>query len=264
MTEAQTSRPEPGNSGGLAADAAREAQPAVPPQATRPGGERGPGPAQSRAAAARRAGGGWEAGPGPGGLGPGGLGPAIAQLAWTVALAAGIGMIAVGVLLLAWPHATLTVVAFLIGAALIVTGLLRLFDGATERAESGAMRAANIMIGLLAVIAGLYCLKHHALTVLVLALVVGVFWIIHGIGDILVAVTAGPAPGRALAAVGGVVSLGAGLLILFWPGLTLILLLTILGAWLLFYGVVLAGLAFGLRHEARAGPASRAAQPTPA
>ena len=36
---------------------------------------------------------------------------------------------------------------------------------------------------------------------------------------------------------------------LFWPGISLVLLLTILGAWLLFYGVMLAALAFRLRRE---------------
>jgi uncharacterized membrane protein HdeD (DUF308 family) len=245
MTEPQTSRPESGgtagstaeDAGGRTADAVRDTQPTVPLQAGGP----------ERRAADRGTAGGARAATGS----IGGLGAAVAGLAWTAALAAAIGMIAVGVMLLAWPHATLTVVAFLIGAALIVTGLFRLFDGATARGESGGMRAAEIMIGLLAVIAGLYCLKHHDLTVLVVAIVVGVFWIIHGIGDIIVAATAGPVPGRTLTAVGGVFSLAAGLVILFWPGISLILLLTILGAWLLFYGVVLGGLAFGLRHEAR-------------
>jgi uncharacterized membrane protein HdeD (DUF308 family) len=60
-----------------------------------------------------------------------------------------------------------------------------------------------------------------------------------------------------------VFSLAAGLVILFWPGVSLILLLTILGAWLLLYGVVLAVLAFRLRSEAKAGSA-RPAQPAPA
>jgi uncharacterized membrane protein HdeD (DUF308 family) len=180
---------------------------------------------------------------------------AIAGMAWTAALIAAIGMVAVGVLLLAWPTATLTVVAILVGAALIVAGLLRLFDGATARGEGGGMRAADIVIGLLAVVAGLYCLKHHALTVLVLALVVGVIWIINGISYLIVAATSGPVPGRGLKAIGGVVSLAAGLVILFWPGVSLILLLTILGAWLIFYGVMLAVLAFQLRRVARASSA---------
>jgi uncharacterized membrane protein HdeD (DUF308 family) len=271
MTQPQPNRPEPGRVGGVTEERSPTGQAAVPPQATgrEPGvsGEQsGPGAGDAAGAGAGAADAAYadRGGVGPGSAGAGGataagaagsglagtgLGAGIARMAWTAALVAAIGMVAVGVMLLVWPNATLTVVAILIGAALIVAGLLRLFDGATARGESGGMRAADIVIGLLAVIAGLYCLKHHSLTVLVVALVVGLFWVIHGIGDLIVASTSGKVPGRGLKAIGGVISLAAGLVILFWPGISLILLLTVLGAWLIFYGVVLAGLAFELRRS---------------
>jgi uncharacterized membrane protein HdeD (DUF308 family) len=254
MTQPQPNRPEPGRVGGVTEERLPTGQGAVPPQATgrEPGvsGEQGgaygdPGGSEAYGDP-RGAGGGGATGSGLAGTG---LGAAIAGMAWTAALIAAIGMVAVGVLLLVWPNATLTVVAILIGAALIVAGLFRLFDGATARGESGGMRAADIVIGLLAVIAGLYCIKHHSLTVLIVALVVGLFWVIHGIGDLIVASTSGKVPGRGFKAVGGVISLAAGLVILFWPGISLVLLLTVLGAWLIFYGVVLAGLAFELRRS---------------
>jgi len=245
MTEPQINRPESGSASSPAQEHSLAGQPSVPPQATRPPGAATAADSGTDASPGGMAGRGRTGGPGGPGL------AAVAGMAWTVALVAAVGMVAVGVLLLAWPKATLTVVAILIGAALIVAGLLRLFDGATAGGESGGMRAADIVIGLIALIAGLYCLKHHALTVLVLALVVGVLWIIHGIGDLIVAIAAGDVPGRGLKAIGGVVSLAAGLLILFWPGLSLVLLLTILGAWLIFYGVVLAGMAFWLRRDMR-------------
>jgi uncharacterized membrane protein HdeD (DUF308 family) len=253
MTESPTNRPDPGRPAGLAQGASAAGASSVPPQGTRnsPGQHSRPGTAPGAANGA--------AGP----SGPAGLGPALAAMAWPVALLAAIGMLAVGVLLLVWPKATLTIVAILIGAALIVTGLLRLFDGITAHGETGGMRAADIVIGLLAVVVGLYCLKHHSLTVLVLALVVGMYWIIHGIGDLITAATSAGVPGRGLRAIGGLFSLAAGLVILFWPGVSLILLLTILGAWLLLYGVVLAVLAFRLRSEAKAG-SSRPARPAPA
>lgn len=269
MTEPQTSRPEPGRAGGLSADAQREAelgsqrgaQPTVPPQAGGPEMDGGRG---ARGMAPEPGDEGQAGGASMAAASLGGVGATVARMAWTAVLAAAIGMIAVGILLLVWPDATLTVVAILIGAALIVTGLLRLFNGAADRSESGGMRAFNIVIGLLAVIAGLYCLKHQSLTVLVVAIVVGVFWIIHGIGDIMIAATSGPMPGRTFTAVGGLFSLAAGLVILFWPSVSLILLLTILGAWLLFYGVVLGALAIGLRHDAKAAADPRTAQPAPA
>jgi uncharacterized membrane protein HdeD (DUF308 family) len=234
MTDPQANRPEAGLAGAVAHDYPPDHPPGEPTV-----------PQQAR----RGAGGG--AGAAPAGL------SALAAMAWTAALAAGIGMLAAGVLLLVWPKATLTVVAILIGAALLLAGVLRLADGIMARGESGGMRAADVVIGLLAVVAGLYCLKHHALTILVLALVVGAFWVIYGIGELVTAATMGKAPGRGLKIVGGVFSLAAGLVILFWPGISLVLLLTILGAWLLFYGCVLAGLALRLRSQSRPPRTSR-------
>ncbi len=137
---------------------------------------------------------------------------------------------------------------------------MRLVDGITARSDSGGMRAADIIIGILAIVAGLYCLKHHSLTIVVLALVIGAYWIIHGVGDLVVAASAGPVPGRGLKVVGGLFSMAAGFIILFWPGISLVLLLTIMGAWLLFYGVVLAGLALRMRKDSREAKTARPAR----
>jgi uncharacterized membrane protein HdeD (DUF308 family) len=243
MTDPQTNRTDAGVAGAVARDHP-PGEPSVPQQAA---------PREDGAGGRAR---GRRGDPGAGGAGPAGLG-ALARLAWTAALAAAVGMLAAGVLLLVWPTATLTVVAIVIGAALLLAGVLRLVDGIMSRGESGGMRAADIVVGVLAIIAGLYCIKHHALTILVLALVVGAFWIIYGVGELVTAATMGQLPGRGLKIVGGVFSLAAGLVILFWPGISLILLLTILGAWLLFYGCVLAGLALRLRRETRPRAKSR-------
>ncbi|HLI36966.1 MAG TPA: DUF308 domain-containing protein [Streptosporangiaceae bacterium] len=175
-----------------------------------------------------------------------------AERAWLAAMATAAGVFAVGLILLVWPHATLTVVAILFGVSLIIAGLMKLAEGFTAREASGGRRAAYILVGLIAVIAGLYCLRHHDVTIFLLAFVVGVFWIIHGAADLGVAITAGPFPGRGLRAASGVLSLAAGLVVLFWPGISLTLLLIVLGAWLMVYGVVLGGVALRMRHAGRA------------
>jgi uncharacterized membrane protein HdeD (DUF308 family) len=171
--------------------------------------------------------------------------------AWPVLLAAAVAILTAGVLLLAWPKATLTIVAILIGAALIVTGLMRLFDGFTAREDSGGRRVADVLIGVLAVIAGLYCLRHHALSIAVVAFIVGAFWVLHGLADLSVAATSPALPGRGFRAAGAVISLAAGLLVLFWPSITVILLVRILGIWLIIYAVVLVMLAYQLRPRHR-------------
>ncbi|HEX5190104.1 MAG TPA: HdeD family acid-resistance protein [Streptosporangiaceae bacterium] len=183
--------------------------------------------------------------------------PDFARTAWPAFMAAGLAAIAVGVMLLAWPKATLAIAAILIGASLIVAGMLRLIDGFTAHDASGGRRVAHVLIGLLAIIVGLYCIRHYHITIAVLAIVVGLFWILHGIADIAAGLFAGPFPGRWLTAAAGVLSLCAGLIVLFWPTISLTVLIAVLGIWLLVYGILMAITAFGLRRAGRTGAESR-------
>lgn len=173
-----------------------------------------------------------------------------ARKSWPAVAVGALGMIALGVILLVWPHASLTVVAILIGAAILVSGLARMWEGLTASNRSGGMRAAYVVIGIVAVLAGLYCLRHHSLSLFLLTFLISVYFIAHGIADIGVAVSV-PVPGRGIRAVLGICSLAAGIIILVWPAITLVLLLTIAAAWLLFYGLVLGGLAFSLWRAGR-------------
>src|SRR5579863_4399638 len=151
-----------------------------------------------------------------------GLGSDVAAAAWPAFMAAGIGSLIVGVILLAWPKETLTVVAILIGVALIVAGLLRLVDGFTARDSSGGRRVAGVVIGLIAIVLGLYCMRHYHVTIAALAIIVGLFWVIHGIADIGIGLFAGGGlPGHGLTVLTGVLSLCAGLIVLFWPTISL-------------------------------------------
>jgi uncharacterized membrane protein HdeD (DUF308 family) len=174
-----------------------------------------------------------------------------AKMSWTVLLLGALVMIGLGIALLVWPHASLTVVAILFGAALVISGAVRLYEGFTAHGgQSGGMRAAYIVLGLIAVVAGVYCLRHHDLSLFLVAFVVGVYFIMHGIADIGAAASA-PGGGRGLRFVMGIFAIAAGLVLVIWPGISLVLMLTIMAAWLLFYGVVLGALAFSLRRAAK-------------
>jgi uncharacterized membrane protein HdeD (DUF308 family) len=193
------------------------------------------------------------------GLGAGGMVISrAANISWGALLFGSLCMIAVGIMLLVWPSITLNLVAILVGAALVASGVVRMYEGFTARAESGGMRAAYVVIGLLAVIVGVYFIRHHSLTLFVVAFLTGLYFIVHGIADIGVAASA-KVPGRGLRVVLGLLSLAAGVIIIVWPAITLTLLFLILGAWLIFYGLVLAFLAFGLRRAARESTADPAA-----
>ncbi len=164
-------------------------------------------------------------------------------------MAAGIGCVVVGAILLAWPAATLTVVAVLIGTALIVAGILRLMDGFTSHEASSGRRMASVVIGLIAILLGLYCIRNYHFTITALAIITGLFWVIHGIGDIAVSLFVGRFPGRGFILLTGALSLCAGLIVLFWPTISLTVLVAVIGIWLIIYGVLAAILGFRLRRS---------------
>src|SRR5258708_30688543 len=136
------------------------------------------------------------------GAGPGSVEELVAQRrlaslgrkAWLVVLAAAVGVVAVGILLLAWPSATLTIVAILLGVSLLVSGLLRLFDGFTARDESGGVRAPYIVIGLPAVPVGPFCLPHPGVTIFLPALLVASYLVMPGGAGLAPAPPAPPPP----------------------------------------------------------------------
>ena len=172
--------------------------------------------------------------------------------AWQLLLLVAVVTFALGLILLVWPKATVIVVAAVLGAALLVSGIFRLVNGLAARGLSAGTRAAYVIIGLLAALAGFYCLRHIDVTVVLLAFIVGVFWTLQGIVDLSVAAISGPGTGRGLRAVTGVLSLAAGLIVMFWPTISLTILLWVMGIWLLAYGVMLAVLAFQTRRIAKA------------
>ncbi|HWF82651.1 MAG TPA: HdeD family acid-resistance protein [Streptosporangiaceae bacterium] len=175
------------------------------------------------------------------------VGPGLASAAWPAFIAAGIASIAVGVILLAWPKQTLTVVAVLIGIALIVAGVLGLMDGFTSHEASGGKRLVSVVIGLLATVLGLYCIRHYHFTITALAIIVGLFWVIHGVADIAVSLFIGRFPGRGFTMLTGGLSLCAGIIVLFWPAISITVLVVVIGIWLILYGALAAVLGLRLR-----------------
>ena len=180
-------------------------------------------------------------------------GPLAARAARRATLAAGATMLILGLLLLFWPYASLVVTAVLLGIALLATGVLRLVHAVTADGAAGAHRSAHLLIGILAVLAGIYCLGDIAGTVVQLSLVVGLFWVMYGLVD-LVAIGR-PGHGRALTGITGGLSLLAGLIVIFWPAITVRVMAVVMGAWLACYGVLLVVTVLYLRHVTRAAAA---------
>jgi uncharacterized membrane protein HdeD (DUF308 family) len=101
--------------------------------------------------------------------------------------------------------------------------------------------------------AGILALRNLLVSLVVIATVIGLMWLLGGIVD-LIAAFSGPGGGyRVWRIVLGVLSMVAALVILVWPDLTLVTLVYISGIWLVVIGVIQAGMVIWARRSLTAG-----------
>lgn len=172
----------------------------------------------------------------------------------------GIVNVLAGVIAWSWPGRTLVVVAVLFGIQLIVAGVFRFVAALAAGDESGSTRVLFALLGVLSFIVGLYAVRHVLLTLTALALLLGIYWIVSGLIEVFTALADRGMRGRGWTVLMGVLSMIAGLIVLLYPGISLLAMTIVLGAWLVVYGVMQVVLAFRLRSAAKA-PAARGGLP---
>jgi uncharacterized membrane protein HdeD (DUF308 family) len=157
----------------------------------------------------------------------------------------------IGILVLVWPGHTLVALAVLFGLQLVVMGLFRLVAAITMSDATGGARALMAILGLLGLVIGLWALRHIDIALSVLALFLGIYWIIDGVVETFTAISTPDIPGRGWVVVSGLFAILFGLILLVWPKPSLLVLAVILGIFLLLFGVLQLLIAFGLRHASR-------------
>jgi uncharacterized membrane protein HdeD (DUF308 family) len=174
---------------------------------------------------------------------------AVAARAWWLGLIVGLVSLAGGIVLIAYPGPTLTVIALLVGIELLIGGIF-LIVGAFGQ-PSGS-RAWGVLGGALAVIAGVIVLRHPSGSVLVVALAIGIYLILAGVLRLVGAVEA--SEGRGWLVLAALVDLALGILIVSWPQFGITTLAIVLGIVLIVRGLALVLIAFVLRAAARELP----------
>jgi uncharacterized membrane protein HdeD (DUF308 family) len=183
---------------------------------------------------------------------------------WGWVLGFGVITVAAGIAVIAWPAETLLVIAVLFGIQLVAFGLYRLISAFASSFLSGGMRALYAVLGLLSLIVGLWAIRHAGLTLVMLAALLGIFWIVNGVMEVFVAASEGrEMPGRIWTIAMGVLSVIAGIIVLAEPGISLLTLAIVLGVWLLVRGVMEVVAAFQLRSAARMPLRPAGADPSP-
>ncbi len=130
----------------------------------------------------------------------------------------GVLAVIVGILILAWPGKTAMVVTAIIAIYAIVAGLVYAGLGIFAKTKGGWARVGHIALGVLFIIAGVVALFNLGQTTVWLALflgiLVGIMWIVEGIVALS---TLGDAASKGWSIAFAILSIIAGLVLLFSP-----------------------------------------------
>jgi uncharacterized membrane protein HdeD (DUF308 family) len=171
---------------------------------------------------------------------------------WEWVLAFGIVTIVAGILALVWPGRTIVAMALLFGIQLIAAGIYRFVAALATDEASGGIRVLFAMLGVLSFIVGLYAVRHVQVTVAALALVLGIFWVVNGAIEAFTALAYRDVPRRGWTLAMGALSVVAGVVVLAYPGISLVTLAVVLGIWLVAFGAMELFAAFAMRSVGRA------------
>jgi uncharacterized membrane protein HdeD (DUF308 family) len=136
---------------------------------------------------------------------------------WPAVFMMGLITLTLGVIVISWPQGTLTVLSVLVGLQILSYGVFRLI---TAFAHDTLFPGYAGFVGVVGIMAGVLVLRNPFKTVAVLAAIVGVVWIIGGIIEFIGSIADSSQEYRWLSAVGGLISIAAGVIVVAWPAPT--------------------------------------------
>lgn len=175
---------------------------------------------------------------------PAGLNALTAHWGWLAVR--GIAAIIFGILAFVWPGFTITTLALVWGAYAIVGGAFALVYGVRG---GGKRRMTYALVGLIGVLAGLIALFWPGETAIILAMIIGAWALASGVMELLYAFQYRRANAHPwVVGLSGLLSALVGLFILIFPGAGALSLIWLIGAYAIFYGVLMIFAAIQLRR----------------
>ncbi|MDF2694723.1 MAG: hypothetical protein K0S65_3106 [Labilithrix sp.] len=166
---------------------------------------------------------------------------------WSSLVFRGVVSILFGILALAWPGKTLVALTLLFGAYAFVDGVTALVVAIQRGAQPH--RWLLVVDGLLGIGAGVAALFWPGITLLALIFVVGIRFVIMGAVQIAAAIQLkDELRTPVLYGLAGVASLLVGILAFVVPGITALVLVTMLAVYAIVFGLMLFTLAYRLRR----------------
>ena len=176
--------------------------------------------------------------------------------AWGWIVAYGVLSILAGIIAVVWPGATLAVIAVIFALQLIFAAVYQFVFVWAIPHESGWLRALVGLLAILSLVVAVYLLGHIGLTLLLLATLLGIYWIVQGAVELFVAIGHPEIRSRTWIVISGILSVIAGGIVVLYPGISLLFLTYVLGFWLILFGASLIGRGFMLRSVTQRSVAS--------
>lgn len=171
--------------------------------------------------------------------------------AWGWIVAYGVVSVLAGLIAVIWPGATLVVIAIIFAVQLLVAAIYQFVFAFAVPAESGWLRALVALLAIISFAVALFLLGHVGLTLLLLAVLLGAYWIVAGAIELLLGIEHPELRARTWIIVSGVLSILAGAVVVIFPGTSLVFLTIVLGFWLILFGAGLIVRGWMLRSGAR-------------
>lgn len=161
------------------------------------------------------------------------------HLPWWLVVLIGAACVALGAVLTADPFRSLTVLTWLVGAALVVSGV-----GELTSAEDESRPWLSRLVGVIWIIGGVLAVAWPGLTIGALAITAGIALVLGGAAKVYSALT-GSGDERLILGLSGLTNVVVGILALSWPDVTVLVLAVLFGVSTVLFG--LGQIAIGLK-----------------
>jgi uncharacterized membrane protein HdeD (DUF308 family) len=159
----------------------------------------------------------------------------------------GILAIAVGIVAIAWPGVTVLALVIIFAIWAFADSILQ-FTRASSSDGAGPV-AGHILLALVDIAAGVVALAWPGITAYVLTIWIGIWAVVTGGGEFVLAFGSGETAGRrALLSLGGLVSIAFGVVLFSRPSVGAISIAEVFGLFALTYGIVTLVLAANVRQ----------------
>jgi uncharacterized membrane protein HdeD (DUF308 family) len=173
---------------------------------------------------------------------------------WGALALRGVLGILLGLVALTRPGVTLAAIILLVGAYMFVDGVVAIM-ASLRGMRTGDRWGWMLVEGIISIVAGIIVFRTPATAAIVLVWLVAFWAIMHGAAQIGAGIRLRKMiENEWLLILAGVLSLALGILILMQPGLGVLLLVTWIGVYALFAGIVTLMLAFRVRRWSHAHP----------